>query len=91
MPDSARGVTLSAAKGPERSTVLVPSGASHPRGDNRWAAIFSAIRRIAGMPDYGAHVEHLRRAHPERPIPTEREFYEEFVRNRYEDGPTRCC
>ena len=54
-------------------------------------SFLSFIRRVAGMPDYAAHVEHLRRSHPERPIPTEREFYEEFVRNRYEDGPTRCC
>ncbi|MEZ0336321.1 MAG: CstA-like transporter-associated (seleno)protein [Gemmatimonadales bacterium] len=43
------------------------------------------------MPDYAAHVEHLRRCHPDRPIPTERHFYEEFVRARYGDGPTRCC
>jgi uncharacterized short protein YbdD (DUF466 family) len=43
------------------------------------------------MPDYAAHVEHLRRCHPERPVPTEREFYEAFVRARYADGPTRCC
>jgi uncharacterized short protein YbdD (DUF466 family) len=46
---------------------------------------------MAGMPDYAEHLEHLRHSHPGRPIPTEREFYEEFVRNRYEDGPTRCC
>ena len=51
----------------------------------------SVLRSVAGMPDYAAHIEHLRRSHPERPIPTQREFYEEFVRNRYEDGPTRCC
>jgi uncharacterized short protein YbdD (DUF466 family) len=51
----------------------------------------SAIRRIAGMPDYDAHVEHLRRCHPERPLPSEREFFEEYVRARYADGPTRCC
>lgn len=51
----------------------------------------SVVRSIAGMPDYAAHVEHLRRAHPGRPIPTEREFFEGFVRNRYEGGPTRCC
>ncbi len=43
------------------------------------------------MPDYAVHVEHLRRSHPDRLIPTEREFYEEFIRSRYEDGPTRCC
>jgi uncharacterized short protein YbdD (DUF466 family) len=43
------------------------------------------------MPDYAAYIEHLRCCHPDRAIPTEREYYEEFVRSRYEDGPTRCC
>ncbi len=51
----------------------------------------SAVRRIAGMPDYGAHLEHLRRCHPDQPVPTERQFYDEFTRARYGDGPTRCC
>ena len=41
------------------------------------------------MPDYDAHIEHLRRSHPERPVPTEREYYEEYLRHRYGDGPTR--
>jgi uncharacterized short protein YbdD (DUF466 family) len=49
------------------------------------------LRQIAGMPDYRAHIEHLRRCHPERPLPSERQFYEEFTRSRYADGPTRCC
>lgn len=53
--------------------------------------LLSAIRKIAGMPDYPAYLEHLRRCHPERAVPSEREFYEEFVRSRYADGPTRCC
>ena len=59
-----------------------------------WAraeALLRAVRRIAGMPDYGAYVEHLRRCHPDRALPGEREFYEEFLRARYEGGPTRCC
>jgi len=60
-------------------------------GGNEVPSFLSILRRIAGMPDYAAHLEHLRRSHPGRPIPTQREFYEEFVRNRYEDGPTRCC
>jgi len=72
----ARDVTLSAARGPERRL---------------YHKLLGALRRIAGMPDYPAHLEHLRRSHPERPIPTAREFYEEFVQNRYQDGPTRCC
>jgi uncharacterized short protein YbdD (DUF466 family) len=53
--------------------------------------LLSMISQVVGMPDYPAHVEHLRRCHPEQPVPTERQFYEEFVRARYGDGPTRCC
>jgi uncharacterized short protein YbdD (DUF466 family) len=24
-------------------------------------------------------------------VPTQRQFYDEFTRSRYGDGPTRCC
>ena len=84
MPDSARGVTLSPA---------TPLRAGSARGPERrlCGRLLGALRTVAGMPDYAAHLEHLRRSHPEKPIPTEREFYEEFVRSRYEDGTTRCC
>jgi uncharacterized short protein YbdD (DUF466 family) len=51
----------------------------------------SFLRSVAGMPDYAAHVEHLRLHHPEAPVPTPRAFYEDYVRSRYGDGPTRCC
>jgi uncharacterized short protein YbdD (DUF466 family) len=53
--------------------------------------ISSFLRQLAGMPDYQAHITHLRRCHPGQAVPSEREFYDEFVRTRYEDGPTRCC
>jgi uncharacterized short protein YbdD (DUF466 family) len=43
------------------------------------------------MPDYEAYLEHLRSSHPERAAPSEREYYAEYLRSRYEDGPTRCC
>jgi uncharacterized short protein YbdD (DUF466 family) len=59
--------------------------------DRRLSQLLGALRRIAGMPDYNAYTEHLRRCHPDTPVPTKRQFYDEFVRNRYEDGPTRCC
>jgi uncharacterized short protein YbdD (DUF466 family) len=49
------------------------------------------LRRVAGMPDYQRHLEHLRRCHPERPIPTERQYFEQYLEGRYQDGPTRCC
>ena len=51
----------------------------------------SGLRQLLGMPDYRAYVEHLRACHPDRPVPSEREFYDEYVRTRYGDGPTRCC
>lgn len=61
------------------------------RGRRTWRRILSGIRRLAGMPDYAVYVEHLQRVHPERSIPSERQFYEDFVRARYGDAPTRCC
>jgi uncharacterized short protein YbdD (DUF466 family) len=61
----------------------------------RWrspvTSFLSFLRRVCGMPDYEAYLEHLRHSHPDRPVPSEREFYEEFIRSRYGDGPTRCC
>lgn len=53
--------------------------------------LLRALRRIAGMPDYESYVEHLRRCHPGYSIPSERQFFADFVRARYGDGPTRCC
>jgi uncharacterized short protein YbdD (DUF466 family) len=55
------------------------------------AAVMSAVRRVAGMPDYAAHLEHLRIRHPGCVPPTEREFFEQYLRARYGDAPTRCC
>jgi uncharacterized short protein YbdD (DUF466 family) len=59
--------------------------------DSLFARVLATLRRIVGMPDYRAHIEHLRRRHPEQPVPTERQFFEDFVRTRYGDGLTRCC
>jgi len=71
---------------------MLGRGTAGQRGSGAvFGRLASVIRRISGMPDYGAYLEHLRRFHPDRPVPTEGEFYAEFVRGRYEDGPTRCC
>jgi uncharacterized short protein YbdD (DUF466 family) len=53
--------------------------------------LFSPVRALFGMPDYAAYCRHLRAHHPDRPLPSEREFFDQFVRARYGDGPTRCC
>jgi uncharacterized short protein YbdD (DUF466 family) len=67
-----------------------PTGAG-ARGRGVWTQVMDTVRRVAGMPDYAAHLEHLRRCHPDRPVPTEREFFEQYLQGRYGDAPTRCC
>ena len=53
--------------------------------------LLSTIRRLFGMPDYAAYCAHLQTHHPDRALPSERQFFEELVRVRSGDGPTRCC
>lgn len=55
------------------------------RGVARW---YSAIN---GGQDYQRYVEHLRRNHPDCPVPTEKQYW----RDRYDEAErnptTRCC
>jgi len=60
-------------------------------GNGRIGALLTHMKRVCGMPDYSAYVAHVRAHHPDCPVPTEREFYDEYIRTRYADGPTRCC
>jgi uncharacterized short protein YbdD (DUF466 family) len=57
----------------------------------RLAAGLRALRRMAGMPDYERFVDHRRRHHANEPMPSEREYFAEYVTARYGDSPTRCC
>jgi uncharacterized short protein YbdD (DUF466 family) len=64
----------------------------NPRNSFRFFRPFrTLLRSVAGMPDYDRYVDHLRMHHPDAPVPTPRAFYEDFLRARYGDGPTRCC
>ncbi|MCU0620689.1 MAG: YbdD/YjiX family protein [Gemmatimonadales bacterium] len=55
------------------------------------ARVATLLRRVAGMPDYAAYLAHARAHHPDHPVLTERDFFREYLRARYADGPTRCC
>ena len=67
-------------------------GAAGQRGGGAvLARLAFVLRRISGMPDYAGYVEHLHQCHPERPVPSQRDYYDEYVRSRYGDSPTRCC
>ncbi|HEY7027865.1 MAG TPA: YbdD/YjiX family protein [Gemmatimonadales bacterium] len=50
-----------------------------------------AVRRILGMPDYEEYLLHLKRCHSSDPLPSEREFFESYLRSRYGCTPSRCC
>jgi uncharacterized short protein YbdD (DUF466 family) len=53
--------------------------------------LLAGLRRIVGMPDYSAYIAHLAARYPGCAIPDEREFFDQYLRSRYEGGPTRCC
>lgn len=61
------------------------------RAAGRWAAWQAAFRRIVGMPDYDAYVAHFQGCHPGAAVLSEREYFDQYVKARYENGPTRCC
>jgi len=50
-----------------------------------------AFRRVVGMPNYEAYVGHLRDKHPECAIPTEREYFDLYLKGKYGAGTSRCC
>ena len=62
-----------------------------PRVTRLWRALMTAMRRIAGVPDYDAYVAHLRSHHPERAVPNATDFFAERLEARYRAGGGRCC
>ncbi len=56
-----------------------------------WRQAVRAARLLIGVPDYDTYVEHMRLRHPERPVMSYAEFFEERMRARYRGGGGRCC
>lgn len=46
---------------------------------------------ILGGRDYQRYVEHLRRRHPDRPVPTEREYWRQRHAEADRNPTNRCC
>ncbi|MBF6339495.1 YbdD/YjiX family protein [Nocardia abscessus] len=46
---------------------------------------------ILGGQDYRRYVEHLRRRHPDRPVPTEREYWRQRHAEADRNPANRCC
>ena len=56
-----------------------------------WHQAVRTARLSIGVPDYDTYVEHMRRHHPERPVMSYAEFFDERMRARYRAGGGRCC
>jgi uncharacterized short protein YbdD (DUF466 family) len=56
-----------------------------------WRSSVRLTRQLIGVPDYETYLAHLRAHHPQRALPTYREFFEERQRARYKGGGGRCC
>jgi uncharacterized short protein YbdD (DUF466 family) len=48
-------------------------------------------RLMVGIPDYDRYVEHVSTNHPEQPIMSYREFFDNRQQARYGMGMKRCC
>ena len=80
----------------QASSLLPIAGDTQPSVRDRLAKAVRALRRAArlmcGIPDYDGYVAHLRRHHPERPVPSYAEFFRERQDARYgRSGNGRCC
>jgi uncharacterized short protein YbdD (DUF466 family) len=52
--------------------------------------VWKILAEMAGEADYGRYCAHLRVAHPEQSVPSEREFFLAKLEQKY-SRPTRCC
>jgi uncharacterized short protein YbdD (DUF466 family) len=55
--------------------------------------ISQSMRLMVGVPEYGTYVDHMRNAHPDRPIMSHAEFFRERQEARYgsKGRVNRCC
>jgi len=51
----------------------------------------AALRAIAGVPDYGRYLAHMRSRHPGDRIMSESEFNYSRLSDRYNRVGSRCC
>ncbi len=49
------------------------------------------MRGITGADAYDRYVEHLRRTHPDAPVPSEKDFWREKYDEMERNPKTRCC
>lgn len=55
--------------------------------------ISQSMRLMVGVPEYSTYVDHMRNAHPDRPVMSPEEFFRERQEARYGGNGkiSRCC
>ena len=53
--------------------------------------LVSALKAVAGMPDYDRYLAHRQARHPGEPVLSRREHYEQYITGRYTRDGGRCC
>jgi uncharacterized short protein YbdD (DUF466 family) len=59
--------------------------------ESSWKWAGQTARLCCGVPDYDAYVKHLHEHHPEREVPSYKEFFRERQEARYKGTGGRCC
>ncbi|MFC7373619.1 YbdD/YjiX family protein [Fictibacillus iocasae] len=52
--------------------------------------IGNVFKGVSNLPNYQAYVNHLKLHHPEQTPPTEKEFFEQYLADKYGPSATRC-
>ena len=50
-----------------------------------------SMRLMVGLPEYDTYLAHMEREHPDKPVMSYEEFFNERMRARYRGGGGRCC
>jgi uncharacterized short protein YbdD (DUF466 family) len=55
--------------------------------------ISQSMRLMVGVPEYSTYVDHMKNAHPDRPVMSHEEFFRERQEARYGGNGkiSRCC
>ena len=56
-----------------------------------WRVAVRTARLAIGVPDYDNYVAHMRTRHPDKPLMSYAEFFDERQQKRYGNGRTGCC
>ena len=54
-------------------------------------SLVSALKKVFGMPDYAAYLEHCQARHAGDRVLSRSEHYAQHLARRYGNGPSRCC